>query len=57
MPLHPDETNEMFGRGGFYIHGDNPHHPGWSSDGCIIMAHVIREQIDADSDRRLTVTW
>jgi Protein of unknown function (DUF2778) len=36
MMLTPDLTNEMFGRSGFFIHLDNPAHPGFSSDGCIV---------------------
>jgi hypothetical protein len=36
MSLTPDPGNEMFGRSGFFIHLDNPAHPGFSSDGCIV---------------------
>lgn len=40
--LQPAQSNEMYGRGGFWIHGDNPAHPGLSSDGCIVMDRVWR---------------
>jgi len=56
MALIPDQDNEMFGRSGFYMHGDNPRHVGFSSDGCIIMAHLIRLQVNNSDDRRLKVT-
>lgn len=36
MMLTPDPANEMFGRSGFFIHLDNPAHPGFSSNGCIV---------------------
>ena len=55
MPLAPDPNNEMFGRGGFYIHGDSMLHPGMASHGCIILAHDLRKQIDAGTDRMLIV--
>jgi len=38
MPLTPAPGNAMFGRYGFFIHLDNPAHPGESSDGCIVCA-------------------
>ena len=57
MPLEPDLANEMYGRSGFFIHGDNPEHPGWSSNGCIVISHDVRQQISVSPDRALTVTW
>jgi hypothetical protein len=36
MSLTPHPTNTMFGRSGFFIHLDNPAHPGMSSNGCIV---------------------
>lgn len=47
LPLTPDPTNEMFGRSAFLIHGDSVHAPGTASEGCIIMARGVREQIGA----------
>ena len=57
MPLQPYPQNEMYGRSGFYMHGDNPAHVGWSSDGCIIMPHDVRNQVSVSTDRVLMVTW
>lgn len=52
MPLTPDATNEMFGRGDFYIHGANPVYPELSSDGCIVLGKSVRQRIcDAPEDR------
>lgn len=56
MYLDPDKSNEMFGRGGFYIHGDSIQYPGFASNGCIVMAHEIRAQISTNKDKQLTVT-
>jgi hypothetical protein len=46
----------MFGRSGFLIHGDNAEMNHTASDGCIILSHDIREQIDESEDRVLIVT-
>ncbi len=43
VPLIPDNANEMFGRGGFYMHGDKVSAPRCASKGCIIMPRIIRE--------------
>jgi hypothetical protein len=42
LALEPDATNVMFGRSGFYIHGDSRQHPGNSSSGCIILPRSSR---------------
>lgn len=66
IPLTPDPSNEMHGRGSFYVHGglasepcDSPSMtPGGSrtaSDGCIVTAREVREKITQDEDRRLNV--
>lgn len=39
MALTPAPANTMFGRSGFFVHLDNPAHPGQSSDGCIVLAN------------------
>ena len=44
--LIPDATNDMQGRGGFCVHGASGTHPAESSDGCIIQANPVRQQID-----------
>jgi hypothetical protein len=55
LPLTPDTSNEMFGRGGFLIHGDSIAAPGTASNGCIILDRHVRDAIDASSDRKLEV--
>lgn len=45
FPLTPDEDNQMYGRGGFYIHGASAVHRDLSSDGCIIQDRPAREYI------------
>lgn len=59
IPLTPDPTNEMFGRGSFFIHGDDAAKPPWSSsEGCIVMGREIREQLAQDVDHILrVVVW
>jgi hypothetical protein len=37
--LEPDPANQMFGRAGFRIHGDNTAANRTASDGCIIAGH------------------
>src|SRR5271165_1436347 len=56
MALEPDAANEMFGRSGFLIHGDNPAMNHSASKGCIILSRAIREQIAASDERVLIVT-
>ncbi len=56
MRLNPDAHNLMFGRSGFLIHGDSLAHPGFASEGCIILARKIRDRIAQSSDRELEVT-
>lgn len=56
MALTPDPSNEMFGRSGFFIHGDNPQMNHTASDGCIILANAIRRDIAGSGDNQLTVT-
>ncbi len=53
MRLTPDPDNEMFGRAGFLIHGDNPQHD--ASEGCIIQGPTTRHAIAASTDKRLEV--
>jgi hypothetical protein len=55
LPLYPNPANTMFGRFGFFIHGDNQFGNNTASDGCIIMAHDIRQQIASSDDKTLTV--
>lgn len=55
MFLSPDPGNQMHGRSQFWIHGENPAHPGYSSDGCIILNQPTRLKISQSADRKLTV--
>lgn len=55
LPLKPYDSNTMFGRGGFLIHGDSLEHPGSASEGCIILPRSIREQIALSGDNQLFV--
>lgn len=58
IPLHPHPDNEMFGRSGFYIHGDEIKHPGCASHGCIIAGRTARLEMCASitaGDNELTV--
>lgn len=58
LPLTPDPKNVMFGRSGFFIHGDLIGDPGHASDGCIIMGKATRDIVAAavaSGDNRLQV--
>lgn len=52
--LIPDPGNEMFGRAGFLIHGDNS--TGTASEGCIVMPPATRQQIMDSNDHVIEVT-
>lgn len=51
--LVPDPSNQMFGRSGFLIHGDNK--TGTASHGCIIAGFNARVEVDKSPDRYLEV--
>ncbi len=55
MRLTPSGGQDMFGRDGFLIHGDNSKHDKSASEGCIVLERGIRDKISASSDRQLTV--
>ena len=55
IPLIPDDTNEMFGRSGFYCHGDDIADPGHASEGCLIQPKVARVAMWTGPDHRLQV--
>jgi len=55
IPLEPDQSNEMFGRSGFFCHGDTPAMNHSASDGCIIAPHQIREDMWNSDDHTLHV--
>ena len=54
IPLNPDPTNEMYGRRGFYFHGDTEI-PGNASDGCIVGPRQVRNDFYASADRQIRV--
>lgn len=56
MPLSPGLDTPSMGRTGFWIHGDNPCHPGNSSTGCIVLPLPARTAIAVSRDRLLDVT-
>lgn len=53
MRLEPDAANDMHGRAGFLIHGDNGQ--GSASLGCIVLSRAARELISASEDHVLEV--
>jgi Protein of unknown function (DUF2778) len=55
MRLTPDPANQMFGRGGFFIHADAIQHPGFASHGCIVLCLALRNLIAASGDTDLQV--
>lgn len=55
LRLVPDPNNQMFGRSGFFIHGDSIRAPGTASNGCIILPLTVRYQILDSGDRVLKV--
>ena len=50
IPLIPDPSNEMFGRGEFFIHGDTVP-SGNASEGCLILPRELREEIYASHEQ------
>lgn len=54
IPLIPDPSNTMYGRGDFYMHGDTQI-AGNASEGCIIQARSVREACWASDDHVITV--
>ncbi len=55
LPLYPDPTNQMYGRFGFFMHGDNQYANHSASDGCIIMGPDVRRQVASSDDKTLVV--
>lgn len=46
LALAPSKTNEMFGRDGFFIHGDNTQVNHTASEGCIVVTLTARIKIN-----------
>jgi hypothetical protein len=55
MRLEPDPANNMYGRWGFLIHGDDGSGAQDASRGCIVLPPGVRRRIAASRDRRLRV--
>ena len=53
MSLTDSGEDEMFGRDGFFIHGDNARHD--ASHGCIILGPLLRKMIAESNDAELKV--
>jgi len=55
MALTPCAGEFLFGRSGFFIHGDNPAMNHTASEGCIVLSHAARIAISESGDRMLRV--
>ncbi len=53
-PLTPDPSNNMFGRSGFLIHGDNAAQNNSASEGCIVAPRDCRSGIPTGETLRVT---
>jgi len=52
--LRPTDQ-EVFGRGGFFIHGDNKLMNHTASDGCIILSRILREKLRDSKEKYIEV--
>jgi non-ribosomal peptide synthetase component E (peptide arylation enzyme) len=52
--LAPDKDNVMYGRSGFYCHGDTVK-PRCASEGCIVMPNAVRKAMYNSDCHRLKV--
>ena len=55
IPLTPDESNDMRGRGDFYCHADTIGRPRCASEGCIVMSRATRTLLAGSEDRQIEV--
>ena len=55
LPLTPFKVNNMYGREGFFIHGDSIDNPGNASNGCIVLNRQWRVMIAQSADDVLVV--
>lgn len=55
LHLEPEKGNDMRGRSGFLIHGDNSFGNRSASHGCIVLKRSIREAIVASGARKFRV--
>lgn len=54
--LRPIGGQNVFGRGGFFIHGDNSKLNNSASHGCIILSRRLRELIRDSGEKQIVVT-
>lgn len=57
IPLTPDPANQMYGRCGFFIHGDEKEHVGEqkASHGCVVAGPFTRNTLRDSENRKLVV--
>ena len=55
IPLYPDPENQMYSRSGFWLHADSEVNHGMASEGCIVLDHSIRQEMESSPMRRLKV--
>ena len=55
IPLIPDSTNNMYGRSGFFCHGDNSHMNQSASEGCDVQPRTTREAMWSSTDHHMQV--
>jgi hypothetical protein len=55
LPLTGWVGNQMFGRDGFFIHGDNTARNNTASNGCIVLDRIWRQMIATSGDTVLIV--
>ena len=57
LRLTPQDGTQMYGRSGFWMHGDEITHPGefLASDGCIVAGPYTRQTIWDSGDHQLLV--
>jgi len=48
-------SQDVYGRGGFFIHGDNKDMNHTASDGCIVLARFLRQAIRASGTKSIEV--
>lgn len=53
MPEYPNPRGWLYGRSGFYIHGDSIAKPGYASDGCIVPTKLPDGRINGHAVRVL----
>jgi hypothetical protein len=56
IELSPSSDNNMYGRDGFLIHGDNSAANHTASEGCIILGPAVRQTLIDSGIRTLYVT-